>query len=70
MDEEELKDAKLCVFANKQDMDGALSEADIASALHLPTLKNRQWTIFKTAAIKGEGITAGLLSTSQVKSLA
>ena len=60
LDEEELKDAKLCVFAHAQDMDRALSKAEIASALHLPALKNRQWTIFRTAAIKGEGITAGL----------
>ena len=60
LDEDELKDAKLCVFAHAQDMDRALSKAEIASALHLPALKNRQWTIFRTAAIKGEGITAGL----------
>jgi ADP-ribosylation factor-like protein 1 len=58
--EEELKDTKLCVFANKQDMEGALSEADISVALELATLKNRTWTIFKTSAIKGEGVTDGL----------
>ena len=40
LDEDELKDAKLCVFAHAQDMDRALSKAEIASALHLPALKN------------------------------
>ena len=40
--EEELKETKLCVFANKQDMEGALSEADISAALGLSSLKNRQ----------------------------
>ncbi|KAI7854658.1 ADP-ribosylation factor family-domain-containing protein [Circinella umbellata] len=60
LEEEELKDAALLVFANKQDMEGALSAAEVADALGLSTLKNRQYSIYKTSAIKGEGLTDGL----------
>ncbi|KAJ1666724.1 Arf GTPase arl1 [Coemansia sp. RSA 1646] len=54
--EEELRDAALLVLANKQDMKGAMSSAEVSDALGLPRLKNRQWTIFKTNALKGEGL--------------
>lgn len=60
LEEEELKDAALLVFANKQDMEGALSAAEVADALGLSTLKNRQYSIYRTSALKGEGLTEGL----------
>ncbi|KAI8976984.1 ADP-ribosylation factor-like protein [Pilobolus umbonatus] len=60
LEEPELKDAALLVFANKQDMEGALGAAEIADALGLSTIKNRQYSIFKTSATKGEGLTEGL----------
>ncbi|ORZ19736.1 ADP-ribosylation factor-like protein [Absidia repens] len=60
LEEEELKDAALLVFANKQDMEGALSSAQVAEELGLSSLKNRQYAIYKTSAIKGEGLTEGL----------
>lgn len=60
LEEEELKDAVLMIFANKQDMPQALPEQDIAEKLGLSGIKNRQWAIFKTSAIKGEGLYQGL----------
>ncbi|KAG1473721.1 hypothetical protein G6F56_000793 [Rhizopus delemar] len=60
LEEEELRDAALLVFANKQDMEGALSAAEVADSLGLSTLKNRQYSIYKTSAVKGEGLTEGL----------
>ncbi|KAJ1935597.1 Arf GTPase arl1, partial [Kickxella alabastrina] len=60
LSEDELKQAVLLVFANKQDMDGALSAAEVSDALDLPKLKNRQWGIYKTSALKGEGLDVGL----------
>jgi len=39
LDEEELKKAILLVFANKQDMEGAMSPTDIAKELGLATLR-------------------------------
>lgn len=60
LEEEELKDAILLVFANKQDLPGALSDAEVAEQLGLSSIKNRTWSIFKCNALSGEGITAGL----------
>jgi len=56
LEEEELRKAVLVVLANKQDMDGAMSATDVSNALGLAALKSRSWSIFKTSAIKGEGL--------------
>lgn len=60
LEEEELRDAALLIFANKQDMAGAMSTTEVSEGLGLSTLKNRQWSINKTSAITGEGLTEGL----------
>ncbi|KAJ1734856.1 Arf GTPase arl1 [Coemansia sp. RSA 1200] len=54
--EAELKDAALLVLANKQDMKGAMKSAEVSDALGLPHLKNRQWSIFMTNALNGDGL--------------
>lgn len=56
LDEEELKDASLLVFANKQDQPGVLGAAEITEALKLLRLKDRSWQIFGCSAITGEGM--------------
>lgn len=56
LDEEELKGAILAVLANKQDMEGAMSVAEVHQALGLDLLRNRTFQIFKTSAVKGEGL--------------
>lgn len=56
LEEEELKDAVLLVLANKQDMKGALSEAEVSEAMGLTAIKDRQWHIAKTVAVRGEGL--------------
>lgn len=43
-----------------QDLPGALDDAAVTEALELHKIKNRQWSIFKTSAIKGEGLFEGL----------
>ena len=60
LEEEELKDAALLVFANKQDMQGAMSVTEVSDFLGLTQLKMRTWTIFKCSAKTGEGLTEGL----------
>merc|ERR1712083_481122 len=55
----ELQNVHLLVFANKQDMKGAMSEIEITKALGLHSIKDRQWAIFKSSAINGEGLNAG-----------
>lgn len=56
LQEDELQGAILVVLANKQDMAGCLSVAEVHQALGLDALKNRTFQIFKTSATKGEGL--------------
>ncbi|XP_014450732.2 ADP-ribosylation factor-like protein 1 [Alligator mississippiensis] len=56
LEEEELKKAILVVFANKQDMEQAMTPTEMANSLGLPALKDRKWQIFKTSATKGTGL--------------
>lgn len=58
--EDELRDSALLVFANKQDLPGALSEAQVSEQLGLNRLKGRSWAIYKASAVKGEGLEQGL----------
>jgi len=56
LEEDELRKAILVVFANKQDIEGAMTVTEVANHLGLSALKNRRYQIFKTSAIKGDGL--------------
>lgn len=59
--EEELKNVPVLVFANKQDVAGALSPADISDKLGLAGQeKGREWSVRGSCATKGEGLEDGL----------
>jgi len=58
--EEELRSALLLVYANKQDLPGALDAAAVSEALGLHAIKNQPYAIFATSAIKGDGLFEGL----------
>lgn len=60
LNEEELRDAALLIFANKQDQPGARGAGDISEALQLGKLKDRNWTIVACSAIDGRGINEGM----------
>ncbi|RDX90281.1 ADP-ribosylation factor 2, partial [Mucuna pruriens] len=57
---DELRDATILVFANKQDLPGALSVAEITDKLGLHSLRLRRWYIQSTCATSGEGLYEGL----------
>ncbi|XP_041794051.1 ADP-ribosylation factor 4-like [Chaetodon auriga] len=67
--EDELKDAVLLVFANKQDLPNALSVSELTERLGLNTLRNKTWSIQQTCATQGTGLYEGLdwLSTELSK---
>ena len=66
LNEDELRDAVLLVFANKQDLPNAMSAAEITDKLGLHSLRQRHWFIQSTCATSGEGLYEGLdwLSTN------
>jgi len=69
LQEEELRDAALLVFANKQDQPGAKGAGEISEALKLAELKDRNWSIMACSAIDGRGVNEGMdwlvVSTSE-----
>lgn len=60
LNEEELRDAALLVFANKQDQPGAKGAGEISEALRLGELKDRNWSIVACSAIDGRGVDEGM----------
>jgi ADP-ribosylation factor-like protein 2 len=66
--QEKLAGASLLIFANKQDLQGALTAAEIAVALDLSNdavTSSRHWEIRGCSAVTGDGLflTSGLFST-------
>lgn len=55
-----MRNSIILVFANKQDMKGAMTPAEVCEALGLFNLRNRRWHIQGTCATKGEGLYEGL----------
>eukprot|EP00980_Cylindrotheca_fusiformis_P004295 scaffold918_cov126-Cylindrotheca_fusiformis.AAC.74 len=56
---EELREAAILVFANKQDLPGAMKAQEMANALNLHRLKN-PWYIQPCIATSGQGLCEGL----------
>jgi ADP-ribosylation factor protein 1 len=60
LNEPELSDAVLLVFANKQDLPKAMKPADVAERLGLSALRTRVWHIQGCCATTGDGLYEGL----------
>ncbi|KAG2349089.1 ARF/SAR superfamily [Suillus weaverae] len=60
MNNDQLRDSLLLVFANKQDMPSALSVSELTDKLELRTFGQRTWYIQSTCATSGEGLYEGL----------
>ncbi|KAG8218662.1 ADP-ribosylation factor [Butyriboletus roseoflavus] len=60
LNEDELRDALLLVFANKQDLPNAMNAAEITDKLGLQALRQRTWYIQAACATSGDGLYEGL----------
>ena len=63
LEQEKLAGASLLIFANKQDVRGALTAEEIAKALGLrenSSFQNRHWSIRGCSAVTGEGLVDGM----------
>jgi len=58
--EDELRDAVLLVFANKQDLPNAMKVQDVTERLGLARLRSRRWYIQGASAPTGDGLYEGL----------
>lgn len=60
LNEDELRDAVLLVFANKQDLPKALPVSEVTERLGLHRLSSRKWYIQACCATNGDGLYEGL----------
>lgn len=60
LQEDELRDAVLLVFANKQDLPNAMSATELTDKLGLNSVRGRRWYIQSTCATQGHGLYEGL----------
>ena len=69
LNEDELRESVLLVFANKQDLPNAMSAAEMTDKLGLHQMRQRQWYIQACCATTGDGLYEGLdwLSTTLSK---
>ncbi|EEH06913.1 ADP-ribosylation factor [Histoplasma capsulatum var. duboisii H88] len=56
----EMKEALLLVFANKQDIPGAMTPQEVTDKLQLTQLKDKVWFVVPSCATTGEGLFEGL----------
>ena len=57
---QDLSQAKILVYANKQDVSGAMTAAEVSKALNLVKIKHHDWHIQSSCALTGQGLFAGL----------
>ena len=69
LNEDELREACVLVFANKQDLPNAMPPQDLTDKLGLHSLRQRAWYVQSTCATTGDGLYEGLdwLSTTLEK---
>ena len=60
--EDELRDAFILVYANKQDLPNALTVEEVAERLELNRIENRPWYIVPCCGPSGEGLYKGLVT--------
>ncbi|KAH3757244.1 ADP-ribosylation factor 2 [Pelomyxa schiedti] len=60
LNEDELREAIVLVFANKQDLPNAMTVSELTDKLGMHTLRNRKWFVQATCATSGDGLYEGL----------
>jgi small GTP-binding protein len=60
LDEDELRDSVLLIYANKQDLPKAIKLLDLADRLRINSITNRAWHVQGTCATTGDGLYEGL----------
>ncbi|THH05485.1 hypothetical protein EW145_g4763 [Phellinidium pouzarii] len=58
--EDRLTGASLLIFANKQDIQGSLSEGEIRDAIDLNSIRSHNWRLLPCSAITGKNLVEGL----------
>ena len=57
---DEMRGASLLVYANKQDLPGAMGTSEVAEKMGLHGVRDREWYIQAATAVTGDGLYEGL----------
>ena len=60
LQDDDLQDAVLLVFANKTDLPHSMSTSEMTQRLGLHHVRNRKWKLQPTCALTGDGLYQGL----------
>jgi len=60
LQEEALRDAAVLIYCNKQDLPDAVSVAEVADALGMSNIRQKDWHVQASVAVSGDGLTEGL----------
>merc|ERR1712086_1117286 len=60
LSEDEMREAVVLVFANKQDLPNSMPAAEVIEKLGLQTMQNRKWFVQSACATTGDGLYEGL----------
>merc|ERR1712023_521265 len=60
LSEDEMRDAAVLVFANKQDLPNSMTCAEVSEKLGLRSMGQRKWFIQSACATTGDGLYEGL----------
>ncbi|KAL7961481.1 ADP-ribosylation factor family domain-containing protein [Trichoderma compactum] len=60
LEEERLAGACLLIFANKTDVDGCMTEAEIVTLLRLNDIPTHQWHVLPSSAMTGKNLYQGM----------
>ncbi|GAM21808.1 hypothetical protein SAMD00019534_049830, partial [Acytostelium subglobosum LB1] len=60
LNDPEMREPILLVYANKCDLPGAMTTEEIATTMGLQQLENRKWNVMASCAITGQGVEDGL----------
>lgn len=63
---QELRQCKLLVYANKQDLPGAMGESMVRERLRLDSVVTQEWHLQSTVATTGQGVMEGFEWLCQV----
>jgi len=60
LQEDALRDAAVLVFCNKQDLPNAATVAEVADALGMQQIRQKEWHVQASIAVNGDGLIEGL----------
>ena len=60
LDEQQLRDAILLVFANKMDLPNAMTAGDVTEQLGLYDVRDRSWYVQSSSVTSGAGLNEGI----------